>query len=198
MKIALSVIPLLLAGIIGGCASTSAQPDPAKQQPGQAVAGYDRLQPGNQIQDLPASAWQINYRGRPMPLQAVLAASGKKAAIFQFAGVTCDTCQADAREFTVAAQSMGGSGAAHFVVFTDFFEDFQDQDFAGFMENFAPHSVRAHDDRGSLWISLQQNQAKPERNVIVVLGQNGRGMFTNLPHPNSAVVTALRTLSSTN
>ncbi|MEY4629886.1 MAG: hypothetical protein RIQ81_6 [Pseudomonadota bacterium] len=197
MKTALAVIPFLLATTLGGCAS-SAQPEPAKQQPGQAIQSGGRLQPGNQIQDLPASSWRINYQGRSMSLQAALAATGKKAAIFQFAGVTCNTCQADAREFTSSLQSAGGNSVAHVVVFTDFLEDFQDQDFAGFMGTWAPASLRAHDERSSLWLSLQNDPSKPDRNVIVVLGQNGRGMFTNLPHPNSAVLSALRTLASSN
>lgn len=184
--------------VLGGCASGTPAPTPATQQPGQSNQWGSQPQPGAALQNLPASAWQIINQGRLVSLQDALAASGKKAAIFQFAGVTCTTCQADAKEFTAQLQGSLGAKAAHFIVFTDFFEDFQEQDFAGFMSTWAPRSLRAHDDHGKLWISLQQNPSKPDRNVIVVLGQNGRGMFTNLPHPNSDVITALQSLVSGN
>lgn len=183
---------------IGGCASGTPAPAPGSQQPGQSSQSGSHPQPGTHLQSLPASSWRILYQGRAMSLQDALAASGKRAAIFQFAGVTCTTCQADATEFSTQIQGSLGAKAAHFIVFTDFFEDFQEQDFAAFMQAWAPRGIRTHDDHGKLWISLQQNPSKPDRNVIIVLGQNGRGMFTNLPHSNGEVITALQSLASGN
>jgi hypothetical protein len=194
----LTILAVACTLTLGGCASGTQEPVPANQQPGQSSQWGSRIQPGPALQTLPASSWQVLYQGRSLGLQDALVASGKKAAIFQFAGVTCTTCQADAKEYSSQLQGPLGSKAAHFVVFTDFFEDFQEQDFADFIPEWAPRAIRAHDDRGKLWISLQQNQSKPDRNVIVVLGQNGRGMFTNLPHSTSDVIVALQSLVSGN
>lgn len=134
---------------------------------------------------------------RPASLNEILSASGYQAAIFQFAGVTCETCQRDATMYTRRIESSPLRGRiGHVVVFTDFQTDFQENDFQSFMTQYAPRSTRVHDDQSRLWLSLQKNPSAPDRNVIVVLGQGGRGLFLNEPASRDLIFNTLETLGN--
>lgn len=188
----LDLMPVTLAvGLIfSGCASQA----PAPQTPptNQNAPGN----PSNSIQELPASTWQVNFNGVNRSLPEILAMSGKQSLIFQFAGVTCDTCQKDAEDYTrLIAASPKQTQIGHVVVFTDFPEDFLESDFTRFMSTFAPNSLRAADPQAKVWISLQKNPALPDRNVIVVLGQGSQGFFTNEPSTTSQIHAILESLA---
>ncbi len=200
MKSVKSVMPLLLTVIMVAAAGTGlvscSSTQPASTPPGSSqpiTAAVDAMG----IRSLPASSWRALYNGRTMSLQDILGATGKKAAIFQLAGVTCATCQRDAVEYTrrIQASSLQQS-IGHVIIFTDFPEDFQENDFSSFMNQFAPQSLRTHDDRAKLWLSLQKNAAMPDRNVIIVLGQSGRGLFLNEPTSRDNIFSALESLGS--
>ncbi len=181
---------LCLTGPLVSCASAT-QPSPVP------AGGFTNNGSGNGIQTLPASSWRILTNGRSATLAEALSASGYSAAIFQFAGVTCDTCQRDATDYTRRIQASPLRGRiGHIVVFTDFPEDFQESDFQSFLTQYAPQSVRAHDDRAKLWLSLQKNPSAPDRNVIVVLGQGNRGLFLNEPASRDTIFNALESLGS--
>ena len=200
MKSVKSVMPLLLTVIMVAAAGTGlvscSSTLPASRPPGSnqpITAAGDAMG----IRSLPASSWRALYNGRSMSLLEILGATGKQAAIFQLAGVICDTCQRDAVEYTrrIQASSMQQS-IGHVIIFTDFPEDYQESDFSSFMNQFAPQSMRTHDDRAKLWLSLQKNAAMPDRNVIIVLGQSGRGLFLNEPTSRDKIFAALESLGS--
>ncbi len=149
------------------------------------------------VHALPANSWQINYNGRTMSLAEVLTASGKSAAIFQFAGVDCVTCQQDAQEYTGRIQrSPSQNRIGHVIVFTDFSGDFQESEFAAFITRFAPQSTRTHDSNGRLWLSMQKNPSMPDRNVMVVLGQNGTGLSLNEATSHDLIFSTLESLGT--
>ncbi|NBQ54615.1 MAG: hypothetical protein EBU49_13695 [Proteobacteria bacterium] len=81
-------------------------------------------------------------------------------------------------------------------MFTDFSEDFQENDFASFMSQYAPQSIRTHDSNGRLWLSLQKDPSMPDRNVMVVLGQNGSGLSLNEATSHDVIFNTLEALAS--
>lgn len=187
------IMPALFLAQIAGCASGQ-QPSVA---PGTQSPGPQETTATQGIRTLPATSWKILYNGRPASLAETLSASGYSAAIFQFAGVTCDTCQRDAQEYTRRIQASPLRGRiGHIVVFTDFPEDFQENDFQTFMMQNAPQSIRASDDHAKLWLSLQKNPSTPDRNVIVVLGQASKGLFLNEAAGRDMIFNALETLGA--
>lgn len=186
----MKLLSTILMGLtLTACASSQpAATRPGANQPFGSTSG---------LHALPASSWQVVYNGRTMNLPEVLIASGKSAAIFQFAGVTCITCQRDAQEYTSRIQrSASKNKLAHIVVFTDFSEDFQENDFASFMSQYAPQSIRTHDSNGRLWLSLQKDPSMPDRNVMVVLGQNGSGLSLNEATSHDVIFNTLEALAS--
>lgn len=186
----MKLLSTILMGLtLTACASSQpAATRPVSNQPFGSTSG---------LQALPASSWQVVYNGRSMSLPEILTASGKSAAIFQFAGVTCVTCQRDAQEYTSRIQrSALKNKLAHIVVFTDFSEDFQENDFASFMNQYAPQSIRTQDSNGRLWLSLQKDPSMPDRNVMVVLGQNGKGLSLNEATSHDLIFTTLEGLAS--
>ncbi len=184
---------ILMGLSLHACASSQ----PATTAPGTRQPQSDANAHAFGLRPLPASTWEILSNGRITNLRDILLASGKKSAIFQFAGVTCLTCQHDAEEYTRRIQGSSlKDKITHVAVFTDFPEDFQESDFSTFMTKFAPQSLRTQDDHARLWLSLQKNQAAPDRNVIIVLGQSGQGLSLNEATSHDIIFGALETLAS--
>lgn len=191
-RIKFAVIAAAGSGLLTvGCASQS----PTQETYGNYVS--NQTSPDGSTQTLPANQWQVMYNGSLRSLPDILAMSGKRSLIFQFAGVTCDTCQRDAADFTQKiAASPKRNSIGHIVVFTDFPQDYQESDFVRFMNTFAPNSLRAADQAAKVWLSLQKNPSLPDRNVIVVLGQNSQGFFTNEPSTTAQIHGILESLAS--
>lgn len=103
----------------------------------------------------------------------------KKVAIFQFAGVECISCQDESKELQEKIKSSPyGKDIAHIVILTDFFKDYKDEQFKGFLDEYAPGDP-AYYDEAALWKSLSKNPAAPDRATIFAMDVNMNGYLLN-------------------
>lgn len=120
----------------------------------------------------------------------VLEESGKTVAIFQFAGVFCISCQQEARQLRdELASSPYGKNIAHVVVLTDFFADFADDAFSGFMSRFAPNSIAVYDE-AKLWKYFSQDPSQPNRATIMAMDLDMNAVIYNEEGQQSKIVAA--------
>jgi len=194
----ISVVGMLLVSLVG-CASGAAKPS----QSGDGT-DVDRKNPtdfdGKSCDDLAASprergtinsatrdeqvgSWVVEDASgsRLLNLCKALKDSGKKVAIFQFAGAKCESCIKESKEFEkkIAASSKGDE-ILHVIVFTDRRREFQERDFTEFMDAHAPNSLRLHDEDGLIWKAVNRRPSTPDRGVIAALGMSGRDAFSNV------------------
>jgi hypothetical protein len=108
----------------------------------------------------------------------VLKSTGKKAAIFQFAGWSCISCMDEAKELQKFVKSSKGKDVAHILVFTDLFEDSRDEDFEDFVKKYAP-GVTVMYDESKLWKYYSKNPALPSRATIMAMNLNSEGHVQN-------------------
>ena len=135
------------------------------------------------LRNKPVGSWIVSDAsgGRLLNLCQVLKESGKKAAVFQFAGVTCVTCRAESKEFENSIRKANlEDDVLHVIVFTDRQREYDEQSFREFMQQYAPKSLRLHDDDGLLWKALNRNSVVPDRGVVAGLGMNGKDAFSDV------------------
>lgn len=133
------------------------------------------------------------YTGRSKDTKSlceVLEESGKKVAIFQFAGVFCISCQQEAQELRRELEaSRYGDDIAHVVVMTDFFSDFADDVFQGFMRKFAPDSISVYDE-AKLWKYFSQDPSEPNRATIMAMDLDMNAVILNQDGQQGGIVAA--------
>lgn len=121
------------------------------------------------------------YTGRDKEkktLCEVLASTGKKSGIFQFAGFTCISCMDEAIELQKFVKSNKGSDVAHIVVFTDLFEDATDENFKTFVDQYAPDATVVYDE-AKLWKYWSKDPSLPNRATIMSMNMNAEGHILN-------------------
>jgi len=135
------------------------------------------------LRNKPVGSWVVSDSSgdRLINLCQVLKESGKKAAVFQFAGVTCVTCRDESKEFEARIQRGNlEDDVLHVIVFTDRRREQSDEAFNSFMRQYAPKSLRLHDDDGLLWKAVNRNSKIPDRGVVAALGMNGKDAFSDI------------------
>lgn len=121
------------------------------------------------------------FKGRSkskMTLCEVLKQTGKKAAIFQFAGWYCTSCMNEAKALQKFVSSSNGKDVAHILVFTDLFEDSRDEDFKDFIDSYAPKATVMYDE-SKLWKYYSKDPANPSRATIMTMNLNAEGQILN-------------------
>lgn len=108
----------------------------------------------------------------------VLVGTGKKAAIFQFAGVTCISCMEEAKEIKAFLKTSAGKDIAHVLVFTDLFSDVTDAEFQAFVDKHASHATVAYDE-AKLWKFWSKDPSQPNRATIAAMNLNAEGHVMN-------------------
>jgi thiol-disulfide isomerase/thioredoxin len=121
------------------------------------------------------------YTGRSKSkktLCEVLKSTGKKAAIFQFAGWSCISCMEEAEDLQKFVKSSKGKDIAHILVFTDLFEDSEDSDFEKFIDKYAPDATVMYDE-SKLWKYYSKDPTLPSRATIMTMNLNAEGHVQN-------------------
>jgi thiol-disulfide isomerase/thioredoxin len=121
------------------------------------------------------------YTGRnknKKTLCEVLKSTGKKAAIFQFAGWFCISCMDEAKDLQKFVKSSKGKDIAHILVFTDLFEDSKDEEFQDFVDKYAPDATVMYDE-SKLWKYYSKDPALPSRATIMTMNLNAEGHVQN-------------------
>lgn len=148
-----------------GCASQAPKAQRAEEPAAGAVEG-------SAVAKIDASKEMVyqSYKAKTqVSLLDVLKASGKKAAIFQFAGTECLSCQDEAKEIEAKlAVSAKGQDIAHIVVLTDFFKDYEASEFKAFMDKYAPKATAVYDE-AKIWKKYSKNPAAPSRATIMAM-----------------------------
>lgn len=183
---------VLAALFIAGCASKSAQTQQGTEKPpaspafGQQSGGSQSV-PGAPVTDCNGqSAPSLNVPGakkldgknlyitvneQKTSLCDVLRASGKRVAIFQFAGLECITCRAEAKLTQEALVASGkSSDILKVLAFTDKKGDFADADIQRYQAYFpAPAlAMRANDYDQSLWYYVNPKKIRPATLIMNV------------------------------
>jgi len=103
-----------------------------------------------------------------------------KIAIFQFAGVTCLSCQVEAEDITQKMiLTTKYPDVSHIVALTDYREDYDEAMYGEFMKSYAPFSIRAHDSNIALWKYFSVNPNRPTRPTIAAIADNGLAYVIN-------------------
>ncbi len=121
------------------------------------------------------------YTGRDKnekSLCEVLKSTGKKAAIFQFAGWSCISCMDEAKDLQKFVKSSKGKDIAHILVFTDLFVDSKNEDFQDFVTKYAPDATVVYDE-AKLWKKYSKDSALPSRATIMTMNLNADGHVQN-------------------
>lgn len=121
------------------------------------------------------------FKGRSkskMTLCEVLKQTGKKAAIFQFAGWSCISCMDEAKALQKFVTSPDGKDVAHVLVFTDLFEDSRDEDFKDFVTKYAGDATVMYDE-SKLWKYYSKDPSEPSRATIMTMNLNAQGQIVN-------------------
>jgi len=119
----------------------------------------------------------FNTKRQRTNLCQILKAKNKKVEIMQLAGITCLSCQ---RESVFISSELMNSNTGHSVVFTDFMEDYRDEDFSEYMGDYSKKgSSRFHDDQINLWKILSKNPKYPIRPTILIFAGNGVSYLYN-------------------
>lgn len=108
----------------------------------------------------------------------ILADTGKKSAIYQFAGVTCTSCMEEAVKIKEFLATSKGKDVAHILVFTDLFADVIDEDFQNFVDKYASHATIVYDE-AKLWKYWSKDPSKPNRATIMAMNLNAEGHVMN-------------------
>ena len=206
MKTGLILRSLVVAAAVSfvGCASSSAQkgqapakesnaPDDLKKdsngtvdpnKKGTSTVGYvcdgDGLGFTQGKTDIDGTVLSL-YTGRnknKKTLCEVLKSTGKKAAIFQFAGWFCISCMDEAKDLQKFVKSSKGKDIAHILVFTDLFEDSKDEEFQDFVDKYAPDATVMYDE-SKLWKYYSKDPALPSRATIMTMNLNAEGHVQN-------------------
>ncbi len=160
-----AAVVALVSFYLQGCAS---QAPKAQQAQEPAVGAVD----SPAVAKIEASKEMVylGYKAKSqVSLLEVLKASGKKVAIFQFAGAECLSCQDEAREIEAKlSASAKGKDIVHIVVLTDFFKDYEASEFKAFMDKYAPKATAVYDE-AKIWKKYSKNPASPSRATIMAL-----------------------------
>jgi len=187
---------LILFALLSGCAGSAAQEktqkyasEPAPDKNPIVVAGdcFENAASLKALKEncsIDSSAFSnLLLEGKKLSIAQMVKASGKKVAIFQLAGATCESCKVESKELDkrIAASSVG-SQIGHIIMFTDRQSDYLDEDFSNFMRTNSPKGIRAHDENGILWRALQPQKdlREPGRSPVFAADVNGNGAFINL------------------
>lgn len=119
--------------------------------------------------------------GKPISFCDVLIASGKEAIVLQFAGVLCITCQEEAVYLSAAISrnSSRSSKIGHVIVFTDFYDDFSEEDYQNFMATYAVGSLRNHDDSIKYWKTFTTDPKNPTRPTFFAMNNGQEAQIFN-------------------
>lgn len=189
-----SAISLLTSIVmLGGCASEAAKktqvqtPSASSAQPqgascfnapsSMALASIPTSKNECQIQ---VNEISLRKEGKLDTLANIVKASGKKVMIFQLVGATCIDCQEHSVVFDQKiAEKAATASIGHSIVFTDIQSEFPENQFVLWMQKAAKTSLRLHDEKGTLWMSLQSNPNIPDRSPIFAVRADGLGAFSN-------------------
>ena len=104
-------------------------------------------------------------------------ATGKKVAVFQFAGVDCIECH-DVSQMIDRdiASNPEGHNIAHILVLTDKFADYEDASFKNFINLYAPTAFVVY-DQAIIWKKFSQDPALPNRATILAMTADQIGVL---------------------
>ena len=118
-------------------------------------------------------------------------------AIFQFAGVICISCQEESNYFQKELNSYAGGKVGHVIVYTDYIDEYTEEQYKYFMKTFAPNGLRAHDIEAKLWHQFSINPALPARPTVLAVNSAGFGLLINKEGADvSPIMAALKQLDS--
>ncbi len=143
----------------------------------------------DEISKIPASRLKLTVDGKEIRLCEIMIQEKKRAMILQFAGVLCYSCQDEAKYINenLTLKNLRDE-ILHVVVITDFLEDYSEEEFRGFMQQYAPQGFRSHDPTIELWRYFSIDPTMPTRPTFVALNLDGDAKVINEEHADFEVI----------
>jgi hypothetical protein len=131
----------------------------------------------------------------PLSLCQALLSTGKKAAVFQFAGADCIECRDESVQLRQRlAASPVAADVIHILVFTDILAEYPDSAFETFRQAYAPTSPVFYDE-SVLWKAFSEDPALPNRATILAMNLNQDAVIYNRPGEQGNIVPAVEDLA---
>lgn len=184
---------LTLAMVLSACATEQAQKTNAAKQPAAANADVQKLEKPEKGEGTTIKVYRDRSKSELSLLDAVKA-TGKKVAIFQFAGVECLSCFDESKEIEAKIKaSPKGKDIAHIVVITDLFKDYKDEEFKEFMTKYAPNGTAVYDE-AKLWKRYSADPKSPDRATILAMNLDQEFKVSTEPGQQMTIISAAEAL----
>jgi thiol-disulfide isomerase/thioredoxin len=135
----------------------------------------------------------VLQNGQNVSLAQVAAKSSTPYTLFQFVGVTCESCKTEAPYVSKVLSKYTGS-VSRVLIFPNQADEYQTSEYMGFSSNYASGSSYLIDD--SLAV-IKKVRAKTTQyfGVFVLVGKDGKGLVLNEEQAYLGVDTALQSVT---
>jgi len=125
-------------------------------------------------------------------LESHARSSGKAYSVYQFSGVTCESCMQDSPK--VQADLKRLSQVSRVVVFPNQFAEYTSSEYQGFINSYAPGAARLVDSNLSVLKSIRRNNSQFFGLYIVVRASDGQAFVVNSDDAHLRIYDAVRNL----
>ncbi|MCX6127130.1 MAG: hypothetical protein NTV34_20600 [Proteobacteria bacterium] len=117
---------------------------------------------------------------------------GKPYTVFQFSGVTCESCKADSPK--VQAELAKMNNVARVVVFPNVDAPYSEDEYQGFIRQYAPGAARLVDNNLAVLKELRKEKSQFFGLYVVVRSVDGKAFVMNESDAHLNIVNAVKVL----
>jgi len=110
-------------------------------------------------------------------LSSIAAQSNASITVFEFVGVTCESCQTEG-PYVASALAKYGSKVTRVMLFPNPLDQYQTSDYLYFTKNFASNSAYAVDDTQAVIKKVRANTSQ-FYGVFILVDKTGKGQILN-------------------
>lgn len=191
-KLAVAGVTLATIALSNSCASKAAKTPESTQSPGVSSDGTSNST--KDFRTLPATSITLKESDGATTTTpyAKAKASGKAYTVFQFSGVTCESCQADSPKVQRDLSTL--KNVNRVVVFPNQFSGYSQAEYQGFINSYAPGAQRLVDSDLNVLKSIRRDSAQFFGLYLVVRASDGKGFILNDTDAHLKIFNAVRNL----
>ncbi len=166
-----------LVALLAGCQPPAAKDTGSKGQKPTAPTTTQPTNSSSSLGDIGASSLMVLQGSSTVSLASIADKSASDLTVFQFAGVTCESCKTEG-PFVTSALSKFGSKINRVVIFPNKAAEYTAAEYSGFTRSYTASSPYVIDD--SLAV-IKRVRAKTTQyfGVYILVAKDGRGMIMN-------------------
>lgn len=159
------------------------------QPPAANDSGSRGPQPNTNQTTIGAESMMVLQGSSSVSLASIAAKSSSDLTVFQFAGVTCESCKTEG-PFVTTALSKFGSKVNRMVIFPNKASEYSAAEYSGFTKTYAGNAAYVIDD--SLAV-IKKVRAKTTQyfGVYILVGKDGKGLVMNQDNAYQSVEAAV-------